>query len=137
MSVEWRGDKYKENLEKELIKRLYRAAIVFKREVQKELSVAVQIMKLPKGRNSAGRFVSGKQFKIRSKPGEPARKDFGELRRSIAFAVDEKKLVARVGSNKIYNKYLELGTSLMRARPVWRPMLVKLRKQIKGILEGK
>lgn len=52
-----------------------------------------------------------------SRPGEPPRKQTGHLRRSIAYEVDRTNLVARIGTNLAYGRYLELGTRRMAPRP--------------------
>lgn len=57
---------------------------------------------------------------VRSLPGEPPRKQTGELRMSITHEVDTESLTARVGSMLKRAIYLELGTRKMAARPFLR-----------------
>lgn len=57
---------------------------------------------------------------VRSLPGEPPRKQTGELRMSITHEVDADTLTARVGSQLKRAKFLELGTRKMQARPFLR-----------------
>jgi HK97 gp10 family phage protein len=87
---------YLKKQKQEQAKRLKRAAIDLQNEIKKKI---------------------GKKSPPVSDPGAPPHLLTGELRRSIAHTVDEKELVARVGTNKIYGKYLELGTAKMEARP--------------------
>jgi hypothetical protein len=52
-----------------------------------------------------------------SKPGEPPKKVTGHLQRMIMHELDRSKGKARVGTNVVYGKFLELGTRIMRRRP--------------------
>lgn len=60
-----------------------------------------------------------------SAPGDPPAPDLGNLRRSITHEldIDERGLLARVGSPLFYSFYLELGTVKMEPRPFLRPAL--------------
>lgn len=60
-----------------------------------------------------------------SAPGNPPAPDTGRLRASISREVGKvgTVLVARVGTDVAYGRYLELGTSRMAARPFLRPAL--------------
>jgi HK97 gp10 family phage protein len=69
---------------------------------------------------------------VRSQPGEPPRKQTGQLRRSIATEV--LGLIGRVGTNLKYGKHLELGTRHMAARPWLRRALAESRAKITAIL---
>jgi HK97 gp10 family phage protein len=53
--------------------------------------------------------------------------DTGRLRSSITHGlfVDERGLVARIGSDVVYAPYVELGTRYMRAQPYLRPALME------------
>lgn len=72
----------------------------------------------------------------RSLPGEFPRKQTGDLRRRIAYEVDEASLVARVGTNLLYGKFLELGTKKMAPRPFLRRTLAAERDAITRLLAG-
>lgn len=65
-----------------------------------------------------------------SKPGRPPRIDTGFLVNSI-LAVGS-GLKYRVGTNVAYGKYLELGTSNMKARPWLRPAFLQVEDKIKN-----
>jgi len=113
--IKWHGDEFFKKLKEEEARNLERAAIFLKNEVKKNISEAPPASK-------AGEF--------------PHRED-GELRRSIAHEVDKNKMVARVGTNKVYGRYLELGTNEMAARPFLRPTLAKNRRTIRKLLTRK
>jgi HK97 gp10 family phage protein len=74
-----------------------------------------------------------------SKPGDAPNTDTGTLLKSIGWAVDEQNLVAEVGTNLKYAKFLELGTQDMEPRP-WlmpaleraRPALIKIFRKGRG-----
>ena len=76
----------------------------------------------------------GKVSPPASSPGEPPGLRTGELRRSIAWEVDGESLKCRVGSNKSYSKYLEMGTSKMDARPYLKPVVEANQGVIASIL---
>ena len=120
--VKWYGDDYFAKAKKEMGRRLTKAAIFLNREIKVDLSVAV---------------VKADGKINRSAPGEPPRKEYGELRRSMTYEVDRNKLSAIVGTNKIYGKYLELGTKHMAARPFLRPAVDEHQKKLNDILLGK
>lgn len=67
-----------------------------------------------------------------SKPGEPPHVQTGRLRASVAYEVAEQ--VARIGTNVIYGRHLELGTSKMAPRPWLRRMLVEMTPTYRAIL---
>ncbi len=70
----------------------------------------------------------------RSQPGEPPRKQTGRGRASVAWEIVG--LVARVGSNVPYMRFLELGTYRIRARPWLRRALAESMGAIRRILAG-
>jgi hypothetical protein len=67
-----------------------------------------------------------------SSPGEPPHVQRGRLRASVAWEIAG--LIARVGTNVVYGRFLELGTSLMAARPWLRRSLLELRSRIQTLL---
>jgi HK97 gp10 family phage protein len=87
--------------------------------------------------NHLKQAISVKEKGHRSEPGEFPHVQSGELRRSITHITDKKELTARIGSGKIYARYLELGTSKMDPRPFIGPILNAHLGAIKNILEGK
>ena len=72
----------------------------------------------------------------RSTPGEFPHIDSGKLRQSITHITDKEALVAQVGSNLIYFRYLEGGTSVMAPRPVLEQVLQANQGAIAAILKG-
>lgn len=45
----------------------------------------------------------------RSRPGEPPRRQTGQLRASVSYEIDLKNLAGRVGTNLKHGRYMELG----------------------------
>ena len=71
-----------------------------------------------------------------SAPGEYPRKMLGHLRRNIQMEFDAATMVARVGTNVKYGKYLETGTRRMAARPWLSRGLREAQSAIRRILGG-
>jgi HK97 gp10 family phage protein len=69
-----------------------------------------------------------------SKPGQPPRKQTGRLQGSITYEIDPAKMTARVGTNLIYGKYLELGTRKMAKRPWLKRAIGEVRGDVLRIL---
>lgn len=70
-----------------------------------------------------------------SKPGEYPKVVSGTHRRMIAFEVDRKTLTARIGSNLVYARHLELGTRKMKRRPWLSRALAESMGQLRKILQ--
>lgn len=114
--VNWYGDKIIKEMEDEEIRRLTKAAMFLENEIKKKL---------------------GQKCPPHSNPGDYPALESGELRRSITHEVDKKELRARVGTNKIYGKYLEEGTTRMDPRPFIKNTLADNRGAITDILSSK
>lgn len=115
--VKWHGDEFEDKFEKDVQRNLKKAAITASSDIKKELSKA--------------------QSPPTSKPNTPPNIETGELRRSIAWEVDKHKQVARVGTNKVYGRYLEFGTSIMEKRSFLRHTLNKNWRKYQRIIKGK
>lgn len=77
----------------------------------------------------------------RSKPGGPPNVDTGHLKRNVGYDTPTgKPLVRRVGTgiggkeSVGYAMWLEFGTRKMEPRPFLRPMLLRMRTRIRGLL---
>jgi len=71
----------------------------------------------------------------RSLPGEPPRKQTGDLQRSIGYTIDETTLKSQVGTPLPYGKYLELGTRRgLAARPWLRPAFAWVAARMDAII---
>jgi HK97 gp10 family phage protein len=114
--MKWYGKEFLQKLKEEQAKNLERAAIHVKNKVKENISDAYPPASSPE------------DF--------PHRRD-GELRRSMAHEVDKDKLVARVGTNKVYGRHLELGTSKMKKRPFLRTTLAEERRAIAKLMTAK
>jgi len=112
----WMGGEFLRKFEKEYANNLKRAAVHLSNETKKALS---------------------DPYPPASTGGEEPHRRTGELRRSITWEVDERLLKGRVGTNKIYGRFLELGTSEMEKRPFLVPTLTKERRTIRAILSKK
>ena len=119
MSMRWHGEEFKRQIADEMAKNMEAAAIHLKGEIKQSLAV--------------GNIDSSSP----SEAGDPPRRVTGRLSGSIAHEVDRVRLIARVGTNVLYGKFLELGTRKMAARPFIRPGLEKARHRIGRILAGK
>lgn len=74
-----------------------------------------------------------------SAPGQPPMSDTGRLASSIYFTESfgaRRGLEAQVGSNVVYARYLEYGTSRMAARPFFRPAVEEMRAKFQSRLEA-
>jgi HK97 gp10 family phage protein len=69
-----------------------------------------------------------------SAPGEPPHKQTGRLRSSVTYEVLDGELIARVGTNVKYAKWLELGTKNMAPRPWLRRALNESGDEIDRIM---
>jgi HK97 gp10 family phage protein len=132
MSLDWFGDKVNAKLREENIKRLARAAIFLENEIKGQLGVKGAAIS---GRDKSGRFTQA--VYEASAAGDFPHLQTGELRRSVTHEVDESKMVARVGTNKLYARFLEMGTGKMEPRPFLERTLEANRPQLREILTGK
>ena len=110
--LEWHGEEAKRRINRKIVQVLYKCVTLIAGRAKELLGVA--------GTDR----VKGKKVGpvVRSKPGEPPRKQTGTLRRSVQVEVDEQSLTARVGTNVDYGKHLELGTRRsIKPRPWLRP----------------
>jgi HK97 gp10 family phage protein len=113
----WHGDEFKNKFERHAEQNITKAVIFLTNEVKKEINKA----KSPPA----------------SSPGEPPHRLKGLLLRSIAWEVDAPNNTGRVGTNLIYGKYLELGTTTMAARPFLHTTLAKNKAQVTKYLTAK
>jgi phage gpG-like protein len=134
----WKGPQFLKQLYQHEGKNLERACIFLKNDIKKTLGVKSGPCNDKGDRQAKGSTHKGKKRSEgeynRSQPGEPPHLQCGELRRSMAHEVDKSKMVGRVGSNKVYARYLELGTRRMAKRPFLKVALLRNRNTIKRIL---
>lgn len=136
--LKWHGPQAKASIESEFRRRLAACCLVLVNHARTLIDVdgtgVVAKSSKAKGKKKAKRKGSLIYGAYPSKPGEPPHKQRGRLLGSVAFEV--KGLIARVGTNVKYGRWLELGTKHMAARPWLRRALRECWAQLKAILEG-
>ena len=115
----------------ELQRRLRACAILVASHAKRLLSVE-GTSKGGGGRNGKGQFKRLRYNANPSAPCDPPHLQTGHLRRSVAWELAG--MVARVGTNLRYGRWLEFGTSTIAARPWLRRALAECRAQIVAIL---
>jgi len=122
----WHGDKLRQQLEAEMGRRLDAAATVVQGHAKQLVG---REGAEPTGGKKGGKLIYGAR---RSAPGEPPMKQTGRLQTSVAN--ERTGLIARVGTNVLYGRWLELGTSQMAARPWLRRSLVECMGTIRALI---
>lgn len=113
--VVWHGPKIANLTRVEASRRINRCAVALHSEIVQRISISTR--------------AHGP-----SRPGFPPHADTGRLRQSVVLhPASPDNLVARVGTNLIYGKYLELGTKHVAARPFLRKTLREMRGQLRLI----
>lgn len=135
--VEWNGEAFQKRVRAEMNRRLAASSMIVENHAKELLSV--EGTGGGARRDAQGRYIKGSSGPRRygsnpSKPGEPPRKQYGHLRRSVTYALDRLGMVSRVGTNLKYGRWLELGTSKMAARPWLRRALLEKRAQVAALL---
>lgn len=72
-----------------------------------------------------------------SLPGEFPHKRTGNLRASVNYRINPKKLSVRIGASAFYGKWLEFGTKKMAARPFVGRTIREENSTIVGIFKEK
>ena len=137
--IVWHGDKFKADLQAEQRRRLERAAMVVEREAKRLLGVSGTGTRSKSGIVKAIKNARNRVYgAFPSMPGEPPHKQTGRLRASVAHEVIRKfNWVARVGTNVLYGKHLQLGTKWIKPRPWLDVALNKTVSQVRMILTAK
>jgi hypothetical protein len=137
--LNWSGDEAKRQVVKVFVTRLNRAALTLKNHAKTLINVEGtgirQSSTKAKGNRKAKRKGSLVYGANPSAPGEPPHKQTGELLRSVAFEVVG--MTARVGTNKRYGRWLELGTRKIAARPWLRRAMNEMLTRLRQILAGR
>jgi HK97 gp10 family phage protein len=135
--MRWYGASVKAKMDGMVNERLDRAARETRDYIRKQISTPNIEERGDRGRNRKGQFTKAKRGTNPSKPGEYPHKLTGHLRRNVEMEHDREKMIARVGTNVEYGRYLELGTRKMKRRPWLSRALVEMRQRIKQILRGR
>ena len=125
VKVFWYGPQYLAKLRQHEAGNLKRACIYVANDIKKSLSTKGS----PCHQHNAAR-------EKHSAPGGVPYLNCGLLRRSIAWEVDEGRLVGRVGTNVLYGRFLERGTNKMKARPFLLPALHRNASRVASILKA-
>jgi HK97 gp10 family phage protein len=110
-----------------LVKQLNRLPVDARSGIGKALAVSVMELDAYAKQKIQGGGRGGKVYRRRtvthqaSAPGEFPKTDTGQLVSSLFFRIGADKLSAFFGTKLAYGRYLEFGTSRMRARPWLRP----------------
>lgn len=133
--VNWHGDAAMDHVRKRAVGWLNRAAQTISRRAKFLLQIPGTAVSLGRARGGKGRKGSRVLGAVRSRPGEPPRKQTGRLMDSVTYEVDEQALEARVGTNVKYGKALELGTRRgLAPRPWLRRALAESRDRVMSFL---
>lgn len=133
VTFNWHGDDVKRTIRAEMGRRVNRAGRFLRDQIRVAISRPNALfVTARRGKRAGQRVVVGKsRGKDPSGAGEYPKKLLGHLRRNIQTEYDAERLIARVGTNVIYGKYLQTGTRRMAPRP-W--MSLALRHQRAGLI---
>lgn len=134
-SFKWNGAQFLKLLHAELRRRLSACAIATANHAKKLISIDGTGRRTIRKRNKQGKLVKSKKLVYGanpSKPGEPPHKQTGRLLGSVAWEIVG--LVARVGTNVKYGRWLELATARMAARPWLRRALKEMSGFIRAVM---
>jgi phage gpG-like protein len=135
-TVDWHPETANRKIRSWAVRSLEAAAIVVENKAKELVSVAGTGMAVKGGgivphTGGRGKHIHGA---FPSSPGEPPRKQTGHLRRSITHEVDRSNLVARIGTNVVYGRYLELGCRNLLPRPWLRRAFAESAPVVRRIL---
>ena len=114
MGLKWYGPDVVKRVKDSTVKKLYHAAMYWETYAKNKVSTPSP----PTGG-----------------PGEYPGRRSGHLRRNITHEVNKADMVARVGTNVVYGRHQELGTSKMRPRPWMTKTNQETIAQIKQIMQ--
>jgi hypothetical protein len=126
--LDWNGEQRLSDVEKATIKRIETAAIQIQSAVKADMQAST----------GGRRYKRPARTHVASRPGEPPAVDTGTLVRSVQIDRSESrsKLRVFVGTGLKYAVYLAKGTGRMAPRPVWVPVLRRLRRRFLKSFEG-
>ena len=123
--IEWNEEEMRGALGAQMDKNLAAAGLLLVSEVRKVISTPSRTVAAGSTKSGKSKKILGRRGSNPSKPGEPPHKDFGTLRNSITYEVQQGLRAVWVGSKLDYSLFLEFGTSKMAARPYLRPTLMR------------
>lgn len=136
MTVEWHGKEATVYVKNKVVKRLEIAGRIYRDFIRTKISIPnVTAAALAKA-------MAGKRISKSARGGNPSvagdypKKLTGHLRRNIQMEIDTVKMIARVGTNVLYAKFLEMGTRKMKSRPFMQKALKECFSRLKKVLES-
>jgi hypothetical protein len=133
MPVSWYGNQVRATIRKGIKKNVNDAGMLLKRELKAVLSVPGRTVTYVKAKKSGKiRKKLGKIGSVRSRPGEPPRKQTGRLARSV-YKRNKKNGAVRVGARGNLMEYGAAGANVL-ARPWLAPTLERLKPALAEIL---
>ena len=131
--VRWDGERFRQAVHAHMADNIEAAAIYLKGRIKKNISRAHNRYHRSKPRKGG---VARRVGHDPSRPGEYPKKLSGTLRRNILHEANRAMLTARVGVARgvIYGKFLEWGTSRMKARPYLMRTLIEKQKTVRRII---
>jgi len=138
VKFKWYGDKVALKLNDRIAQRIDIAARTLRDHIREKLSRS-QPTVMQGGRRESG-SLQGRRTKKGLKPSVPGQYPkvvTGHLRRNVQSEFQRDEMKARVGTNVLYGKFLELGTRLMKRRPWLSRGVSETRGKIRRILAGK
>jgi hypothetical protein len=92
-----------------VLKALHAVGVELTNDIKRSISTPSRTVTRGYDKKGRKKKLLGARGSNRSRPGQPPNKDYGVLRSSIAYKVDEVSLTVYVGTNLRYGRYLELG----------------------------
>lgn len=121
--MKWHGKQFYSALQNHNSKNLTAAGTLLAADVKQLLSTSGRSVTETTTKTGKKRRKLGKRGSAPSLPGEPPRKQTGELRRGVYKKLRSRRTVMRVGNRAPHSGLLEYGTRTMEPRPSIRTAL--------------
>jgi hypothetical protein len=136
MPLKWYGNEAMIYLRTQAGDRLDRATDAMVNHARREMSIPNTRMVQSSKTKSGLIAVPNTKGAEPSKPGEYPRKGWGHLRIHVVKEMSADRMRARIGTNVIYGKWLELGTRFMKRRPWLSRTLSETYDRVRRIMMG-
>ena len=132
VKIVWNGTSHMRALKARLNTALEVCCKLYKNRLQRAISIRVGRRKIqsPYRRRKI-------TYLIRSKPGEPPRRETANLWRKVKISIERSNLVGRIWTDVDYAAHLEFGDQKgnLKPRPSWMPTFLSLYRQFIAIIE--